>query len=222
MAEIISNYTTLVSAVVNTQEDDSTEFRAFIPTAIGLAEDRMTREMDSQVLLVTTTVSATNGNRFVDKPSGYRVGHEVLFKKANGDRKVLRKRTRSYCEYYWPYEASGGTPVYYADANVSAFLLAPTPDGNSQLVVTHEAQPTKITAAVSTNVFTNFYPDALYFATMSEVAKFSKQWSQVQLWDTRYMEAIQAVNNEGRRSRRDSTEPLSNPQKVNNTFSGEN
>lgn len=222
MAEVISNYTTLVSAVVNVTEDDSAEFRSYIPTAIGLAEDRMSREVDSQLFIVQTTVSLTASNRFASKPSGYRLGHEVIYKASSGDRKVLRKRTRGYCEVYWPYESSVAEPVYYADYDVSTFLVAPTPEQNTHMVITYEAQPTKITAAASTNHFTTYYPNALFYATMSEMAKFSKQWSQVPLWDAKYVEAIQGANNEGRRARRDANEPLSNPTPVNNTLQGSN
>jgi len=222
MAEVISNYTTLVSAVVNVTEDDSAEFRAYIPTAIGLTEDRLARELDSQLFLVQTTVSLTQGSRFLGKPSGYRLGHEILFKTSSGDRRLLRKRTRGYCDVYWPYETSTAEPVYYADADVSTFLIAPTPQANSQVVMTYEKQPTKLTAGSSVNTLTASYPNALFYGSMAEMSKFSKQWSQVQLWDAKYMEAVQGANNEGRRARRDSGEPLSNPHQVNNTLAGQN
>jgi len=222
MADRVYNYPSLVSAVVNMTEDDSTEARAFIPTAIGLAEDRMAREVDSQILLANTTVSLTNGTRYVNKPSGWRLTHEVIYKTSSGNRKPLRHRDRSFCEVYWPYATSTREPVYYADADVSKFLIVPTPDADSQLIVTYEKKPTYLSANASINNWTNFYPDALFFGTMSEMAKFNKDFEKVQIWDGRYMEAIQAVNNEGRRSRRDSLESLSNPNKVHNTFDGNN
>jgi len=222
MAGVISNYTTLVSAVVNVTEDDSAEFRAYIPTAIGLAEDRLARELDSQLFLAQTTLALTQDSPFVEKPTGYRLGHELTFKTSSGDRRLLRKRTRGYCEVYWPYETSTAEPVYYADADVSTFLIVPTPQANSQVVMTYEKQPSKLSAASSVNALTTFYPNALFYAAMAEMSKFSKQWGQVPLWDAKYMEAVQGANNEGRRARRDSGEPLSNPHQVNNTLSGQN
>lgn len=222
MADIVSNYPTLVSAVVNATEDDSAEFRAFIPTAIGLAEDRMARELDAQLLIVTATVSATQGTRLVNKPSGYRMGHEVLFTTSGGSQKNLRKRTRGYLNVYWPTFTNTAEPVYYADMDASTIALAPTPDFDAQVIFTYEKKPDYLTAANSVNLFTEFFPNALYYGTMAEMAKFAKQWDQVQLWDANFMEAMQAANNEGRRARRDGNEPLTNPENVENTFNGEN
>lgn len=222
MANRVYNWDSLVSAVTNVQEDDSQEYRDYIPTAIALAEDRLAREADSQVLLATTTVSLTNGIRNVNKPSGHRVTHEVLFKTSAGNRRPLRKRDRSYCEVYWPYESSVAEPVYYADADVSAYLIVPTPETDSQIVVTYEKKPDYLSAQNSVNHWTNYYPDALFFGTMSEMATFGRHATMAQKWDARYMEAVQALNNEGRRARRDNLEPHSNPHIVHNTFDGKN
>lgn len=222
MAEIISNYTTLVSALVNSSEDDSEEFRSFIPTAVGLAEDRLARELDSQLFIVNTSVSVDSGSRFIDKPSGYRVGQHITWKTSTGNRKVLRKRTPSFCETYWPYEASTAEPQYYADYDVSTLLVAPTPDINSYVMIQHEAKPTYLSSAASVNDFSVFYPNVLYYATMCEVTKFRKAWTQLPIWEEKYVAARDAANNEGRRARRDGTEPLTNPEPVNNTLMGGN
>jgi len=219
MAEVINNYPSLVSAVVNVAEDQSDEFRDFIPTAIGLAEDRMVRELDSQLLIANTTVSISDGSKYIEKPSGFRLGHEVLLKTSSGDRKLLKKRQKSFCEVYWPFQASTAEPVYYADVDVSTIMLAPTPEDDSYIVYRYEAPPVKLSEDVSVNALTTFYPNSLFYATMSEMATFEKAWSQVQFWDSKYMESIQGANNEGRRARRDSTESPSNPSKVVNDFS---
>jgi hypothetical protein len=223
MANLITDYWTLVSAVIDAAEDDSAEFRAYIPVAVGLAEDRLSRELDSQLFINNTTIAVTSSNRFAEKPSGYRLGHHVTYKTSSGDKRLLRKRTPSFLEVYWPYETSTAEPVYYADYDVSTFVLAPTPDDNSQIVVKHEAKPSYLTSVATVNHFTEFYPNLLFYAAMSETSKFRKAWSQVQVWDAKYMENLQAANNEGRRSRRDGTEPLTNPEPVNNTLkNGEN
>lgn len=225
MAQRISNYQSLVSAVVNVTEDDSQESRDYIPTAINLAEQRMARTLDSHIFTTQTTVSLASGSRFGVKPPGYRVADHVTFKSSTGSRKVLRHRTPSFCDTFWPYETSTAEPKYYADYDTSTFLFAPTPQGNSQIVVHYEQRPPALTSGggVSINQYTIRYPNVLFYATMSEMCRFQKQWSQVQMYDALFIEGVQAANNEGRRARRDGTEPNSNPQYVNNTVKqGEN
>jgi len=225
MAEIIKNYQTLVSAVVNVTEDDSAESRSYVPTAINLAEQRMARTLDSEIFTTNTTVSLATGSRFAVKPAGYRLADHVTYKASTGKRMVLRHRTASFCDTYWPYETSTAEPKYYADYDTSTFLFAPTPQDNSQIVVHYESRPPALTSAsgVSINQYTIRFPNVLFYATMSEMCRFQKQWSQLQVYDALFLEGVQAANNEGRRARRDGTEALSNPTNVNNTVKqGEN
>lgn len=225
MADRIHNYQSLVSAVVNVTEDDSAESRDFIPTAINLAEERMARMLDSHIFTTQATISVAGGSRFGTKPNGYRLADHVTFKSSTGNRVVLRHRTPSFCDTYWPYQSSTAEPKYYSDYNTSTFLFAPTPQDGSQIVVHYEQRPPALTSGgdVSINQYTIRYPNVLFYATMSEMARFQKQWSNVEMYDKLFFEGIQAANSEGRRARRDGTEPNSNPQYVNNTVKeGEN
>ena len=165
---IVRNFTTLVSAVVDYFEDDGTEFKNYIPTAIDLAEQRLTREIDTTGLIQNTNVSAATGNRLVSKPSGYRFGYNLRASTSTGEYITLRKTTFSYIEDYWPWaNTSVGNPKYYADYSPTQFVIAPTPKANYDYPLSYAAKPVGISAGSSTNYFTDYMADALYYGALS-------------------------------------------------------
>jgi hypothetical protein len=219
----ITSYNTLVSAITQALEDDSQETANYIPTAIGNAEYRLLRETDFTGIDITTVVTATAGNRLVNKPSGYRLGKAVRYTTSAGLLQDLKKNTVSYAEKYWPFaNTSVGNPKYYADYSVSSFLLAPTPDSDYPITVTHVVKPQGVSAGNQTNTYTQWMPDALFHASMSEMADFSRNNELKQYHEQSYINVVLGINNEARRARRDEgMAPLS--QNVNvNTLKGEN
>jgi len=219
----INNYTGLVSAVQEALEDNSDETLSYIPTAIEIAQLRITRESDAQWLTAVATVAGTSGSRFLSKPSGYLIGQTVSFVTNEGEIKVLVKNTRSYLEKYWVWGASSvGEPKYYADYNAFQYIIAPTPDSNYNYDVAFISRPVGISAGNETNVIINNVPECLFFATMSEMAKFSRNEYLLQTYENQYASAMIASNNMDRRARRDEgLAPLNtNPQM--NTLKGDN
>ena len=219
----INNYTGLVSAVQEALEDTSDETESYIPTAIEIAQLRITRESDAQWLNVVTSVTGVSGSRFISKPSGYLIGQTVSFTTSEGLTKVLIKNTRSYLEKYWVYGATSvGEPKYYADYNASTYLVAPTPDANYSYDVAFVQRPVGISAGNETNVIIDNVPECLFFATMAEMAKFSRNEYLLSSYENQYASAMIASNNMDRRARRDEgMGPLnSNPQM--NTLKGDN
>ena len=67
----ITNYTTLVAAVQEVSENDGSEFLAYIPTAIGLAEELLFKELDLEDLETKATGSLSSNVSTLNKPSGY-------------------------------------------------------------------------------------------------------------------------------------------------------
>lgn len=219
MTNPISSYTTLVSAVVDYFEDDGTEFKAYIPVAIDLAEQRLSREIDSSHLRVNTIVSCAANSNTITKPSGYKFAFNLRYNAPNGEIKVLKKRTDSYLEDYWPWgTTSVGAPEYYADYSNTQFLIAPTCSNAAGFNLSYSGRPTPLTALVSVNVFTSAFPDLLFYSTLIEQAKFARQHSMVQVLEGNYQSCLKSVVNEGRRERRDEGIEPANPQGNRNTL----
>ena len=200
----IVNYTTLVSAITQALEDDSQETANYIPAAIANAEYRLLRETDFTGVEVTTVVTATVSNRLVNKPNGYRLGKSIRYTTSAGLLQDLKKNTVSYCEKYWPYaNTSVGNPKYYSDYSNSQFLLSPTPDSAYEILVTHVVKPQGVSVGNQTNTYTEWMPDALFHASMSEMADFSRNNELKQYHEQSYVNVMTGINNEARRARRD-------------------
>jgi hypothetical protein len=211
-----STYSELVSAVIDMAEDDTTEFGSFLPTAIGLAEDRLFRNLDFD-FSNTTTVTTTNGNNEVTKPAGHRVTHN-LYVTVAGEKIRLKKKTEDFIYSYWPNSSTTGTPKYYGDKDNSTWILAPTPD--STLTITCEIikKPTALSGSNATNLFTDYFPDALFYATMSVMCEYMKDPERKAEWEQKYSDSVNTANNEGRRYRQDDDTNNNNLQGGRNTL----
>lgn len=216
---VISNYSTLVSAVTETAEDDSVEFASYIPTAIDLAEQKLAKEMDTLGLILEANVTVSANTPYVSKPSGFRVPHEVYFTNASSGRvTLLDKKTKSYILDYWPIPTSVGTPQYYADRDNSQIIVAPTPDTSYVYTFSYAGRPTALTSANPTNYFTEYCSDALFYATMVEQCRFSRNSMLLDKYKVAYTESIQTLVNEARRQRRDGGSTPRNPEGGQNTL----
>lgn len=200
----ITTYSGIVSAVVEVMEDDSEEFVNYIPTAIEIAERRLLRESDGLFLVTNSNLTGVSGQRLLAKPDRYQVGFTLSFTTSDGLSQVLRKQTRSWCERYWRYaETSVGQPKYYADYNNGNWLVVPTPDSSYGYSAAFLQRPVGISAGNPTNVFTANIPDCLFYATVTEMARYARNDLLLQTYDAQYASAMVAANNLDRRSRRD-------------------
>jgi hypothetical protein len=202
MADRITSYNTLVSAVVEANEDDSAEFLQFIPTAIDLAEQKISREMDTLGITFVATVSASTGDPYLTKPSGYKTGQDMWYTTSTG-RTLVRKKTYSYVMDYWPVASSVGEPKYYADVDNTRFIVAPTPVSAFNFEVRYQGRPTPLTTSNQTNYFTDFCSDALYYATMVEMAKFMRNYKMLEVYQGQWENSRVTLVNEARRQRMD-------------------
>jgi len=218
MSLLPTNYDGLVSAIAALAEDDSSEFTAFIPTAIYLAEERLMKELDTDGVSEVVSVTATSGSQFLFKPEGYRVVQDMFYNVSSSAVFPVMK-TASFMKDYWPNPSVLGQPKYFSNWDSAAWMLAPPPDQNFVFTINCVKDVEHLNASTSTNYFSLRCPDALYYATMSNMAEFMKDYStRDAVWETKYARALESLNNEARRSRRDSAKTPQNPEQ--NTLSG--
>ena len=222
---IPNTYNGLVSSLAALAEDDSQEFLNYIPTAIFLTEERMFKELDTDGIEAFTSVTAVAGNPLLAKPTGYRVGLDISYRTSSGIQHVI-KRGDDYLRDYWPVNASSsahpnGVPKYFADRGPNSFTLAPIPASAYQFEILHTKPLTHLSAGNQTNYYTDECPDALFYGTMSNMCEFLKDYGTQQVWETKYVNAMTAVNNEGMRARQPGSGiPSDNPRPSENTLKG--
>ena len=216
---LITNYTTLVSAVVDLFEDESAEFRSYIPTAIGLAESQLIREFDTQGIQLEADVTASAGKATIAKPSGLRASYNLEYENtSSGEFVQVPKKTRGWCRDYWPVSASTGNPKYYFDKSNTTIQVVPTPDTGYVFSFTYHGKPTALSSANSTNYFTDYIPDTLFYCVAVHQAIFSRNDKIQSKAQSAYDRGIEGLVNEARRNRRDNESSPNNPEGGPNTL----
>ena len=206
----MANYTYLVDDIIAATENDGSEFLSYIPKMVNRAEERLTRDLDDYGLVTYTSVAVSSGINNITLPSGTRIVKNFNIV-ANGTRINLLQRTDEYIRDYWPVSASTGTPEYYARRNNTTVLIAPTPVSTFNGEVVHVSRPVTLASATPNNYFSDYCYDALFNATMVEAMVFMKNFELVALFEQRYMQAVQTLQNQARRTRRDDMETPASP-----------
>jgi hypothetical protein len=212
------NYAFLKTDLINTSENDSTEYADQIPKFVEKAEDRLVKELDDPGLDNFVSFTFTASSPTVSLPVDALVVRNVNFTTSTSSLKTsLLQRTYEYAIDYWPYaSASVGTPRYYARKNNTAIYVVPTPTSALAGEIQYTRRPLALssatgTSATTSNYFSEFTYNALFNACMVESSKFTKSWDVVQVWESSYTNSIDALRNQARRMRQDDMETPRNP-----------
>jgi len=206
----MANYTYLVNDIIESTENDNSDFTSAIPKFVNRAELRLTTDLDDYGLVTHTSVAVSSGKNVVTLPSGTRVIKNVNINNA-GTKINLVQRTDEFINDYWSVSASTGTPEYYARRDNTTILIAPTPVSTVDGIVVHISRPVTLSSATNTNYFSDFCYNALYNASMVEALLFMKNYEAISVYESRYKEDVLALRNQARRTRRDDMESPANP-----------
>ena len=212
----MANYTYLVNDILETTENGSSEFLSSVPKMVNKAELRLTKYLDDYGLVSYTSVAVSSGKNIVNLPEGTRILKN--FNIVSGGTKInLLQRTDEFINDYWPVSASTGTPEYYARRNNTTVIVAPTPVSTISGQVVHISRPVTLASATPNNYFSDFCYDALYNASMVEALLYMKNYEPMSIYETRYKEALAALLNQARRTRRDDMQAPASPAGGDNT-----
>ena len=206
----MANYTYLVNDIIESTENDNSDFTSAIPKFVNRAELRLTTDLDDYGLVTHTSVAVSSGKNVVTLPSGTRIIKNVNINNA-GTKINLVQRTDEFINDYWSVSASTGTPEYYARRNNTTILIAPTPVSTVDGIVAHISRPVTLSSASDTNYFSDFCYNALYNASMVEALLFMKNYEAISVYESRYKEDVLALRNQAIRTRRDDMESPANP-----------
>ena len=202
----MSTYSYLKTDIINTIENDSTEFSDQISYFIQRAESRIMKELDDVALDTYTTITLTAGNPVVSLPDGTLVVRNVNFTTNASVVTPLLQRTYEYAIDYWNKPTSVGTPRYYARKTNTQIYIVPTPTSTLTGEVQYTKQPLALasatdTSATTSNYFSESCYNALFNACMIEANYFIKDFQVVQSWEASYKNSIDALRNQARRTR---------------------
>jgi len=199
-------YTTLVQAIKDFTDNTETVFVSQIDNFIQNAEERILKMLAPlEVFRKNSSAAMTTGNKYLPKPSDWLHTYSLSTNDGSGDDTVfLLNKDVNFVQEYWPDSTSTGTPKYYADFDVSTFIVAPTPNANFAVELHYFYRPQSITVAPTgeTWIGTNAGPLLLY-ACLVEAYTFMKgEPDMLQIYEQKFMQeaerkALFAVQAEG-------------------------
>ena len=203
-------YTTLTQDIKDWMENDGLEFSNETDTFISLSEQRISRDIDPYAFHESATSSFNSGDRFVSKPLDAKIIFHFLFLNSDSKRIFLEERTDEFIYDYWSTSTLTGSPKYWANYNDTALLVAPTPSSNFTIEMTYSRRLAELSSSNATNWLTENAQDLLLYACLMEASSFTKNREDYAIYTIRYKEAVQSVNNQARRRRRDDLTSPSN------------
>jgi len=196
------DFNSLVSIIIETTENDGSEFVGALPAMIQRVQEKMQNDLDDQGLVTYASVAVSASSAEVSVP----VGGEIIKTfsiEVDGARTQLKHRPYEYLLDYWPVSASTGTPRYYGFKTNTEIRVAPTPSATVDSQIGFIAQVTTITSASPTNYFTIHCENALFYSSMIEASLFMKSFNTTAAWQQEYQGEIERLRNRARRSRQD-------------------
>ena len=118
------DFNSLVSVIIETTENDGSEFVGALPAMIQRAQEKMQNDLDDQGLVSYASVAVSGATAEVSVP----VGGEIIKTfsiEVGGARTQLKHRPYEYLLDYWPVSASTGTPRYYGFKTNTQIRVAP-------------------------------------------------------------------------------------------------
>ena len=98
---------------------------------------------------------------------------------------------------------STGTPKYWANYTDTAILVAPTPSAALNIEMTYSRRIAELSSSNTTNWLTENAQDLLLYACLMEASTFTKSREDYVIYSDRYKQAVESINNQARRRRRD-------------------
>ena len=218
------NYSFLKTDIINTIENDSSEFETQISFFVEKAEDRLIKELDDPGLDNYSTFSFTASDPVVSLPADALVVRNVNYPTSVSTTDVpasskvnLLQRTYEYAIDYFPFaSASTGTPRYYSRKTNTQIYIVPTPASAVSGEIQYTRRPLALASATGTSVttsnyFSEFCYNALFSACMIEASYFIKDLNAVATWEAKYKNSVDALRNQARRMRQDDMQVAASP-----------
>ena len=207
------NYSELLTNVRNYTEVDSNVLsNSVINVFITNVQNKIAREidLDEQRRYATTTCTANNAFLDVSGPEGgFRFARSLQLVGSDGTRTYLEQRDQTFMDEYSPKrsETTGtGQPKYWANWDYQTLMLAPTPDQvyTVEMAYIEEPQELDTSNASSTTWISENAPEVLLYGVLAETFSYLKNPQDMQLYDAKYSQALQALATEQMgRNRRD-------------------
>ena len=203
------SYNTLVTALQTVVEEYGTEYAAFIPTIIQLAEDKILRDLDLELFDTVSTLAFTASNPLLTKPTGTIATRTVHYVNASNNRTLLELRSWEYVNDYWPNTATTtATPKYFAEYSPTQWHISGTPSGTNVVYARCVVRPGGLTALNPNTWLSNYMGDLMLYSCLVSSEEYLKADSRIAVWLVEYTQRLQAAKVELRQEDRVDYTPM--------------
>jgi len=192
-------YDELKQSIQDYTENDETTFVNNLPLFIRLAEERILKSVQLNLFQKNQGGSMTTGNQYLGAPSDFLAPFSLSID-VSGSKEFLLFKDLDFVQTYTPNYTTTGQPKYYAQFDVSNFILAPTPDANYTTDIHYLFRPASLTAGAGsgTTWLSENAEITLLYASLIEAYTYMKgDPNLMQMYNQRYAEGITRLKNLG-------------------------
>ena len=183
-------YTTLRQAILDfTDNEGEPVFESQIDRFIKNAEESILRKTQLEVFRKNAVSSLVVNDRYLAKPLDWLFSYSLQIIDG-GERDFLLQKDVSFVQDYALDDDDTDIPRYYADYNVSSFLLAPTPDDTYQVELHYFYRPESIVTAGTSWLGTNAGPALLYGSLVEAYIFMKGEQDMVDRYSAQFQDAL--------------------------------
>jgi hypothetical protein len=199
------NYTQLTAAICDYTQNFDQDFVANIPVFVKQAEQRIYNTVQFPSLRKNVTGATSPNNKYLSCPDDFLAVYSLAVIDALGAYEFLLNKDVNFIRQAYPTPTSVGLPKYYAlfgptttgsgtpvITNELSLILGPTPSANYSVELHYYYYPQSISVAISGQTWLgdNFDSVLLYGALVEAVTFMKGEADMVQLYNTKYTEAL--------------------------------
>jgi hypothetical protein len=199
------NYTQLTAAICDYTQNFDQDFIDNIPVFVKQAEQRIYNTVQFPSLRKNVTGTLTASNKYLSAPGDFLAVYSLAVIDTTGAYEYLLNKDVNFIRQAYPTPTSTGIPKYYAlfgptttnsappvITNELSFILGPTPDAAYTVELHFYYYPESISVAASGQTWLgdNFDSVLLYGALVEAVTFMKGEADMVQLYNTKYTEAL--------------------------------
>jgi hypothetical protein len=190
---------TLKTAIQDYTDNDETVFVNNLNNFIKAAEEKIFKSVDLDLFRKNVISAFSTNDKYLSLPSDYLSSFSLQITTAGSEQFLLHKDVNFLQEVYNG-SASTGVPRYYAQFDISNFVVAPVPDSNYAVELHYYYRPTSLTAGADsgTTWVSENAPFALLYGSLTEAYTFMKgEPDVIQNYDKLYMQYMERLKDFG-------------------------
>jgi len=148
-------YTTLKTAIQDYTENDETTFIRNLPLFIRNTEERILKNVQLSLFQKNASGVLSSSNKFLNCPSDFLAPFSLSFTNSSTQQIFLDFKNSDFVQSFTPNAAVTGPPRYYAQYDLTNFIVAPTPDSNYAVELHYFYRPLSLTKSSFTLTLTS-------------------------------------------------------------------